>query len=58
MPEEEVIVTALPSKTGGRHPLLGEKLNKYLQGMIVHMRIRGTPIGTSIVVGIGKRDFA
>ena len=33
-----VIVTALPSKKAGRPPLLGEKLDKYLQEIIVPMR--------------------
>ena len=36
------------------NPLLGEKLDKQLQQMIGDMRSRGTPIGTSVVVGVGR----
>ena len=41
-PGVEILVTSLPSKKRGRPPLLGEKLDKYLQEIIVHMRSRGT----------------
>ena len=54
MPGEEVTVTALPSEKAGRLPLLGEKLDKYLQEMTVHMHSQGTPIGTGTVVSTGK----
>jgi len=32
---------------------LGEKLDSHLQDKILAMRSKGTPIGTSVVVGIG-----
>ena len=51
---EELIVDALPSKKRGRPVLLGEKLDKHLQQLIITMRTRGTPIGTSVVIGIGQ----
>ena len=35
-------------------PLLGEKLDKQLQQMIGDMRSRGTAIGTSVVIGVGR----
>ena len=35
-------------------PPLGEKLDKYLQEMIVSMRSHGSPIGTGVVKGIGE----
>ena len=44
---------ALPSKKQGMPPLLGEKLDCHLQDKILVMWSRGTPIGTSIVIGIG-----
>ena len=53
-PGEEVAVVALCSKKRGRPPLLGEKLDKYLQEIISYMRSRGVPIGTSITMGIGR----
>ena len=33
---------------------MGEKLDKHLQQLIITMRTRGTPIGTSVVIGIGQ----
>ena len=51
---KEVFVMAPPSKKRGRPPLLGEKLDKYLQEAIVHMHSRGTLVGTTIVVGTGR----
>lgn len=51
---EELIVDVLPSKKRGRPVLLGEKLDKHLQQLIITMRTRGTPIGTSVVIGIGQ----
>ena len=42
---EEVIIDVLPSKKRGTPVLLGEKLDKYLQQLIITMRMRGTPIG-------------
>ena len=51
---EEVVIRELPLKKRGRPPLLGEKVDKLLQEMIVSMRSRGTPIATSVVVGVGR----
>ena len=48
---EELIVDVLPSKKQGRPVLLGEKLDKYLQQLIIIMR---TLIGTTVVIGIGQ----
>jgi len=50
---EEVFIDALPSKKLGKPPLLGEKLDCHLLDKILAMRSRGTPIGTSVVIGIG-----
>ena len=50
---EEACIDALPSKKRGKPPLLGEKLDCHLQDKILAMRSRGTPIGTSVVIGIG-----
>ena len=50
---EEICIDALPSKKRGKPPLLGEKLDCQLQEKILAMRSRGTPIGTSVVIGIG-----
>jgi len=52
---EEVFIDALPSKKWGKPPLLGEKLDCHLQDKILAMRSRGTPIGISVVIGIGTR---
>ena len=51
---EEVRVESLPGKTRGRPPLLGEKLDKYLQEIITEMRSRGTAIGSTIVVAVAR----
>ena len=53
-PGEAVVVTTLPTKRHGRPPLLGEMLDKYLQETILSMHGCGTPIGTSIIMGIGR----
>ena len=50
----EVQVHSLPGKPRGRPPLLGEKLNNYLQETIIEMRFRGTPIGSTIVAAVGR----
>jgi len=54
--EDEAVpeVTELPSKKRGRPPLLGEKLDMYLRRYIIAMRSRGTPVGSSIVVGVAR----
>lgn len=43
---------SLPGKTRGQPPLLGKKLDRYLQETIKEMRCRGTPIGSAIVVAV------
>ena len=53
-PGGEVRVTELPSKKRGKPPLLGEKLDGRLQQLILSMRARGVPIGTSVVIGMGR----
>ena len=50
---EEICIDALLSKKRGKPPLLGEKFDCHLQEKILAMRSRGTPIGTSVVIGIG-----
>ena len=52
-PGIDIVVSASPLKKRGKPPLLGFKLDKYLQEMFTAMRNRGTPIGTRIVQGIG-----
>ena len=52
-PGEAVAVNRLNGKKQGRPPLLGHKLDLKLQERIVAMRERGTPIGSSTVIGIG-----
>ena len=49
-----MVVATLPAKKRGRPPLLGERLDGYLQQLIKSMRERGTPIGTGVIVGIGQ----
>ena len=51
---EEVVVTALPVKKRGRPPIIGVKLDRILQDMIIAMRQRGTPIGTSVIIGVAR----
>ena len=53
-PGEAVVVSSLEGKKRGRPPLLGTRLDLLLQERIVAMRERGTPIGSSTVIGIGK----
>ena len=49
-PGEEIIVAKLSSKKCGQPVLLGEK---HLQELIVGMKLRATPFGTSAVIGVG-----
>uniref|UniRef100_A0A1X7U120 DDE-1 domain-containing protein n=1 Tax=Amphimedon queenslandica TaxID=400682 RepID=A0A1X7U120_AMPQE len=51
---EDVRVVSLPGITRGRPPLLGEKLDKYLQEIIKEMCCRRTPIGSTIVVAVAR----
>ncbi len=48
-----MVVESLATKKRGRPPLLGSTLDKNLQEIIVSLRSRGTPIGTSVIIGIG-----
>ena len=50
---EEVCIDALPGKKCGKPQLLGEKLDGHLQEFIIGIRSRGTPIGTTVIIGIG-----
>ena len=52
-PGEEIVVTKLPCKKRGRPVLIGEKFDKHLQEKLIALRHRGTPIGTSAVIGVG-----
>ena len=52
IPGKEVTVRSLPGKQKGTPPLLGVKLDRYLQEI---MRNRGTPVGTSIIQGVARR---
>jgi len=52
---EEICVDVLPSKKQRKPPLLGVNLDCHLQEKILEMRSRGTPIGTSVVIG-GNTD--
>ncbi len=51
---EKMVVKSLATKKRGRPPLLGSTLDKKLQDIIVSLRRRGTPIGTSVIIGIGR----
>ena len=51
---EKMVVESLATKKRGRPPLLGSTLDKKLQDIIVSLRRRGTPIGTSVIIGIGR----
>ncbi len=52
---EDKVVESLATKKRGRPPLLGSTtLDKNLQEIIVSLRSRGTPIGTSVIIGIGR----
>ena len=51
---EAITVRSLPAKKRGRPPILGEKMDQSLRDIIVGMRSRGTPIGTTVVIGIGR----
>ena len=53
-PGERVIVKKLPAKDRGRPPLLGRKLYSFLKDRITSMRTRGAPIGTTVVIGVGR----
>ena len=50
----EAEVKSLPGKTRGRPPLLGRKCDDILQQLIVSMRSRGSPVGSSVTIGVGR----
>ena len=56
-PGEEARETELLSKKRGKPPLLREKLDIQLQQLILSMRARGVPIGTSAAIGMGRGIF-
>ena len=53
-PGEEVSVKELSSKKRGRPVLLGAKMDECLQQLLLGMRSRGTPVGTTVVIGAAK----
>ena len=53
-PGDEVTVLSLPCKPRGRPTLLGENLDKDLQQLVLELRSRGSPISTSVVLGLGR----
>ena len=52
--EASVVIKTLPSKQRGRPPLLGKKMDKELQELILAMHARGASISTIVVVAIGR----
>ena len=48
------MVTALSSKKRGRPVLLGPKFDEHLQHLLIGMRARGTPVGTTVVMGVAE----
>ena len=50
---EEVIVDSLPMKKRDRPPLLEENNDICLRKLLVSMRSRGAPVGTSIIISVG-----
>ena len=52
-PGEEIAVAKLSIKKRGWPVLIGDKFDKHLQEKLIAMRLRGTPIGTSAVIGVG-----
>ena len=52
-PGEEIDVAKLPINKRRGPVLIGDKFDKYLQEKLIAMRPRGTPIGTSVVIGVG-----
>uniref|UniRef100_A0A1X7TF47 Uncharacterized protein n=1 Tax=Amphimedon queenslandica TaxID=400682 RepID=A0A1X7TF47_AMPQE len=53
-PGQAVVVKELPAKPCGRPPLLGDKLDSLLKDRIISMRARGAPVGTNVIIGIGR----
>ena len=47
-------VEAIPAKKHSRPPLLGEKVDVYLQSYLKAMKSQGAPLEFSIVVGVAR----
>ena len=54
---EEIDGAKLPINKRGGPVLIGDKFDKYLQEKLIAMRPRGTPIGTSAVIGVGLESI-
>lgn len=52
--KQPIIVKQLPERKHGRPPLLGEKLDNFLQEFIIALRSKGAPINTNVVISIGR----
>ena len=44
----------LPERKRGQPPLLGDKLDNFLQELIIALRSKGAPINTNVVISIGR----
>ena len=53
-PGGEVSVKELSSKKRGRPVLLSAKMDECLQQLLLVMRSRGTPVGTTVVIGAAQ----
>lgn len=47
-------VKSLPEKPHGRPPLFGNKCDDLLRQLIVSMRGKGAPVGTSVKIGLAR----
>ena len=52
--KQPFIVKQLPERKHGRPHLLGEKLDNFLQELIIALRIKGAPINTNVVISIRR----
>ena len=52
--KQPIIVKQLLERKRGRPHLLGEKLDNFLQELIIALRIKGAPINTNVVISIGR----
>ena len=44
----------LPERKRGQPPLLGDKLDNFLQELIIALRSKGAPINTNVVISIRR----
>ena len=51
---EPITVKEIPTKKCGRPLLLGEKLDKMLENLVASLRLRGSPVGSHVVVGLAR----